>query len=340
MIACAFTGNTASNGFGGGIWNGAGDANISTSTFSNNLALQSGAIEHTGSNLRVTQSTFVSNKSFGSGYNGGAVSLGSPAAITNCTFSGNSSRGFGGAIWVNLYSSGFTAEVSSVTITLNTADTPGGGGTFGGGIRVDAGTALKIRNSIIASNLLGSASSSGTDLSGSLFVSDGYNLVGKTNGAVWIATTGDKLGSAASPTNAMLGPLQNNGGATWTHAPLAGSPAIDQGKSFGLTTDQRGRPRPFDFASITNAAGGDGSDIGAFEPQLSSPPVLSIARSANNVVLSWSTNDADYTLESTPVFLNTSNMWTTVGTPGIVGDQYTVTNDTASSNKFYRLKGP
>jgi hypothetical protein len=46
---------------------------------------------------------------------------------------------------------------------------------------------------------------------------------------------------------------------------LPGSPAIDQGKSFGLTADQRGRLRPHDYPSIPNATGGNGADIGAFE---------------------------------------------------------------------------
>jgi hypothetical protein len=41
-------------------------------------------------------------------------------------------------------------------------------------------------------------------------------------------------------------------------------PALDQGKSFGLTTDQRNQPRPTDTI-FGNAAGGDGSDIGAVE---------------------------------------------------------------------------
>jgi hypothetical protein len=54
--------------------------------------------------------------------------------------------------------------------------------------------------------------------------------------------------------------------------PQAGSPAIDAGKAFGLTLDQRGLPRPSDFPSIANATGGDGSDIGAVEVQASSTP--------------------------------------------------------------------
>lgn len=43
------------------------------------------------------------------------------------------------------------------------------------------------------------------------------------------------------------------------------SPALDAGHSGGLTTDQRGLPRPIDDQNTSNIAGGDGSDIGAYE---------------------------------------------------------------------------
>jgi hypothetical protein len=66
-------------------------------------------------------------------------------------------------------------------------------------------------------------------------------------------------------TDPLLGRLQENGGATETMAPSSASPVIDRGFAFGLATDQRGLPRPFDFASIPSAA--DGSDIGAVELQ-------------------------------------------------------------------------
>jgi hypothetical protein len=45
----------------------------------------------------------------------------------------------------------------------------------------------------------------------------------------------------------------------------SGSPALDKGNSFGQTTDQRGSARALDDAAISNASGGDGADIGAFE---------------------------------------------------------------------------
>jgi CSLREA domain-containing protein len=73
------------------------------------------------------------------------------------------------------------------------------------------------------------------------------------------------VGTDAVKLDAKLNPLQNNGGFTDTMALQGTSPAIDQGKSFGLSTDQRGFLRPQDDPAINNATGGDGSDIGAYE---------------------------------------------------------------------------
>jgi hypothetical protein len=70
----------------------------------------------------------------------------------------------------------------------------------------------------------------------------------------------------------MLGPLQNNGGSTFTHALITGSPAIDAGNPGGcrdhednlLTTDQRGFTRPGGSTGLC--------DIGAYESDGSAPP--------------------------------------------------------------------
>src|SRR5207244_433024 len=93
--------------------------------------------------------------------------------------------------------------------------------------------------------------------------SDGYNLVSDSGGGDF-TSAGDQIN-----TNPQLDPmgLQDNGGLTPTVALVYGSPAIDQGVSFGLTTDQRGVARPFEDPNIPNASGGDGSDIGAYEAQ-------------------------------------------------------------------------
>ena len=81
------------------------------------------------------------------------------------------------------------------------------------------------------------------------------------------ARRSDQIGDPGSPIHLLLGPLQDNGGPTFTHALLLGSPAIDQGTGNGLTADQRGEgfPRTFDVPRMRNARGGDGTDAGAFE---------------------------------------------------------------------------
>jgi len=84
----------------------------------------------------------------------------------------------------------------------------------------------------------------------------------------------DPANGSMPNTNPLLGWLQDNGGPTWTHALLEGSPAIDAGDdALCPTTDQRGAPRPLD-------GNGDGlavCDIGSFEAGVISPTLVSIA---------------------------------------------------------------
>jgi hypothetical protein len=47
----------------------------------------------------------------------------------------------------------------------------------------------------------------------------------------------------------------DNGGPTPTHRPGPNSPVLDQGKSFGAATDQRGEPRQVDLPGSANAVG-------------------------------------------------------------------------------------
>jgi hypothetical protein len=83
-----------------------------------------------------------------------------------------------------------------------------------------------------------------------------------------IESPGNTCGFGVSVPNLKLGPLQNNGGPTETHALEEGSPAIDQipevdcidAEGAPLMTDQRGQPRP--------ETGGTMCDVGAFERQV------------------------------------------------------------------------
>src|SRR5205814_9406462 len=94
----------------------------------------------------------------------------------------------------------------------------------------------------------------------------GYNLC-SDDGSGFLTATGDQIN-----TDPMLGPLQDNGGPTFTHTLLSGSPAIDSGNpSFDpyaftppLLYDQRGDG----FARVVN----DHIDIGALEVQPAPTP--------------------------------------------------------------------
>jgi hypothetical protein len=117
---------------------------------------------------------------------------------------------------------------------------------------------VNLSNSIVA----GGTAALHPDLDGA-FVSQDYNLLQVIAGATITGTTTHNITGVA----ANLGALGNNGGQTDTQVPNVGSPVIDQGSASGVNADQRGISRPFDDPTIANAAGGNGSDIGAVEVQ-------------------------------------------------------------------------
>jgi hypothetical protein len=87
-------------------------------------------------------------------------------------------------------------------------------------------------------------------------------------------------GSNIFGSDPLLGALANNGGPTMTLLPAGTSPVVDHGKAPArLPEDQRGLNRDVD-GDPGNAAGGDGSDIGAVEVQ--DPPVIPVVPPADN----------------------------------------------------------
>jgi hypothetical protein len=144
----------------------------------------------------------------------------------------------------------------------------------------------------------------------------------------------DQTGTTNNPIAPMLGSLQVHDGPTPTLSLLTASPAIDKGNSFGISSDQRGAPRPGNFPGVPDS--GDGSDIGAFELI---PPILSIARSADRAVISWSVFNSGYSLQSTTNLSPTD--WITLGgTPAMIGNRFYLTNEITGQNKFFRLHAP
>jgi hypothetical protein len=244
------------SGSAGGIFNnGIATLQITNSTITNNKARSGGGINNTGT-LTIESSTLNGNQATLN--NGGAILNTGTLTLTNSTVSGNSARGTGGGI-----TNSGTATLTSSTVTNNTSSiNPANPG--GGGIQNNAQGTLNLFNTIVAGNAASSPSTN-VDVNNFGAITGSYNLIGKGAQGLTNGENGNQVGTNDNPIDPKLGALANNGGSTQTHALLPDSPAIDKGNAAG--TDQRGSGRPVDFASVPNAAGGNGADIGAYELQ-------------------------------------------------------------------------
>lgn len=204
---------------GGGIRN-AGALTLTNVLITSNA---DGGLENTGE-LLMSNSAIVSNTG------GGLINSGA-AILVNSTLSGNTAN-TDGAETRN------EGTLMMTHVTLNhTADSTAS--IYSSGLVV-------MGDSIINA-------SGGCAVSGSI-LSTGHNLVNSAGCQAYFTEDGDLRG-----VDPRLGPIaQNAPGNTPTHALLPGSPAIDAGLFVGVTTDQRGVPRPQ----------GEEVDIGAYEYRL------------------------------------------------------------------------
>lgn len=234
------TAGTPAPGNGGGFHVTGTDGTITfdTSTITGNSAFNEGGglWNQNGTVMNVLASTIDNNTS---GEGGGIYNnTGSITTVMTSTISGNTATVSGGGLTNN----GASLDLNAVTVALNTA-------AMGGGI--DAVNNVSLKNTIVALNTAGS----GTDVSG-VFTSNDYNLIGSDDLSVFAAQSNDLEG-----VNPMAGPLQDNGGTTFTHQLMDSSPAFDTGDPSDTFTDQIGQ-------SVFGAS----RDIGAYESQV----VLSI----------------------------------------------------------------
>jgi hypothetical protein len=214
--ACmTITDSTISNNSESGIYNRAGRVTILNSTISGNSAGQfaEGGGISTGdfkipAFTSITNSTISGNSASDSG--GGIANDYSFLAIINSTLSGNSAGNSGGGI--SNYSGG--VQIANSTISGNSAGS-------GGGISNVAqyGALIELGNTILNAGAFGENIFN----NGGTVTSHGYNVCSDDGGG-YLNGPGDQIN-----TEPLLGPLQNNGGLTFTHMPLPGSPAIDAG---------------------------------------------------------------------------------------------------------------
>ena len=238
-------GGAGGKAVGGGLALGTGATSvvITNSTVSGNDAV-SGA----GGNGGLAAATFAKGGNGGAGGNasGGGIYSEVAFSLHNSTVAANNAYGSRGGV------AGFPSSGLGSPGTAGTA-----GLSLGGGVNAYSFAVLNSVSSLIADNTNAMTPS---DFSGTFGVAMN-TLLGNHAGAAGITNgvNGNIVGQ-----DPKLGPLQDNGGPTFTQALMPGSPAINAGTNpDGLTTDQRGY--------ISRSVGG-ATDIGAYEVGAITPP--------------------------------------------------------------------
>ena len=309
-------GSSFAGGYGGGVWNDHAMLTVSNCTLSHNSAVvDGGGIWNNGASLVAINSTLSGNSERGilnDGFSSGPATI----RLTNCTLSANTAGRGGGIGNVGCCHGSPTAQIVNTTITGNSA-------TQGGGISNEGYSSGFATLSLLNSTLIGNSSGilnwadgggtavvqvASTILANSCcnystigcsgcgivtITSLGYNLI-SDSGSGFFANGTDQIN-----TSPKLGPLQDNGGPTLTQVPLPGSPAIDRGKNFGASaTDQCGFARTLDIAGVPNAAGGDGTHIGAVESQDASLRLVNVGVVSNQFGFNLTGPFADVVVEA------------------------------------------
>jgi CSLREA domain-containing protein len=202
-----------------------------------------GVVDNSGT-LTILNSTITGSTEVGVFM---AAAAGDNLVIDQSTIADNTGEG------VDVETSGSVVTIRNSTVA-NNADF---------GIFVNTGVNVTLSSTIVAGNAR-------ADVQGTLQPASDHNLIGINTSLAGITNgvNGNQVGTAATPINPLLGPLQLNGGPTRTRALLPGSPAIDHGSNpTSLMADQRGAG----FQRLLGA----GVDIGAFEaPPNPLPPSL------------------------------------------------------------------
>ncbi len=242
VLNCYFTENLAADA-GGAIFNRDGKLTVVGSLFQTNTSEHGpgGHISTRGSQASsIRENTFVAAQ-------GTAIENVGSLQVLNCTFVANAPSGVDAGGIVNAG----PLLVRHCTFQNNAGNNSGTIRNYGAG-------QLTVGNTIFQSNRAWSLRNDPPGVT----TSDGYNLADSDPQGLLIGF-GDQTNA-----DARLDPagLQNNGGPTPTIALLSSSPALDRGNNFGITTDQRGMPRPTDIPGFPNLT--NGTDIGAYEAPL------------------------------------------------------------------------
>ncbi len=345
------TASTLEDNFAGATGGGFGDENgvgtlaVSTSLIEGNYAVGGGGgIAAGGPSTTITDSELRGN---GAGAAGGGLLANSIASghvtldIERTTIADNATPTNGGGIELAIAGTG---TITDTTIAGNAA-LNNGGGDLGGGIDMPAtfvgtlvlladtingnnasaagglswagasGSSVTLENTIIAGNYGGNTPDLSTNRQ--TVTDEGGNLIGNGTGGGGFTSRTSQVGTANTPLDAMLGPLQDNLGplvgapgtqiALETEMPLTGSPALGKGVLPGApATDARGLPR------VLNRQ----TDVGAVETTTAvtfDNATQTLTVTGNTVSISQATTADAFGLHSTYTFTVDGQMYTVPG---------------------------
>ncbi len=239
------------DGRGGGILN-EGTLSMSQVAVSNNRGIEGGGIANLNGVLTMVGCLLSNNVADNSGggilNNNGQVTLINSSVSNNSATGSNASASGGGGL--DSFGSAATMRLECVTLTGNSAPNVVSGNRAG--VWLEQG-AFTVHNSILYGNGEGVGALDLQNDVGTL-TSTGYNIFGALSANAGLAVS-DRVGI-----NPQIGARADNGGPTFTHALLAGSPAINTGDpSVTEGFDQRGNGFPRVRGGIV--------DVGAFEVQ-------------------------------------------------------------------------
>jgi predicted outer membrane repeat protein len=220
-------------GCGGGILDEGSSLSLMNCTVSGNSTdgTGGGICAESKATLTIESSTLSGN--YAGDYGGGIANNGT-LTINNSTLSGNRGEFSAGAI-LNGFNGDASLTVNNSTLSGNTTQLHGGGifnegqsaignSTLSGNSGMTAGAIYnRLATLDIESTILNRGELGPNILNDGTVTSHGYNL-SSDDGSGYLIGPGDQIN-----TDPLLGPLQNNGGPTFTHQLLPGSPAIDTG---------------------------------------------------------------------------------------------------------------
>ncbi|MBL9131045.1 MAG: hypothetical protein JNG86_07600, partial [Verrucomicrobiaceae bacterium] len=292
-------------------------------------------IYSTAFNLSIVSSTISGNSAAGVNTAGGIHTTVTSSTLLNSTISGNNSTAVTGNNAGGILGNG---TMINCTVTNNSVANPDPAivGGVGGG--------FTISNSLVAGNV---ANTTRPDIGG-FFTSNGGNIIGNVGTATGFTATNDLAGTLVAPINPLLGPLQDNGGPTLTHALLNGSPAINNGLVANIpadTFDLDGDLNVAEALPVDQRGGvnlrqrGPAPDSGAFEafafePTITASTTDEDTQSTSGLVVSANTADGGLTTHYKITGILNGTLFQNDGTTPIAENDYITLAQGAAGLKF------